>query len=133
MFNGLQFVIKKLPHPPCEVKVEVTCIGGHETVDMPCHTSKSLSCGRFCGRRLQCGNHTCQLECHTVSDLTSQKVTSIMNNHSKVISKPLVVGIYYSKIRIVRRARRDASTNVQKDVCIRARKPVTWDHAPNVA
>ena len=62
--RGPQFVIKSQPCPPCEVPVDVTCLGGHETVAYPCHMAKPASCGRKCGRELPCGNHTCLRECH---------------------------------------------------------------------
>ncbi|XP_055535843.1 NF-X1-type zinc finger protein NFXL1 [Wyeomyia smithii] len=63
--------IKQLPHPPCEVKVSVTCIGGHEAALWPCYNSKPTSCGRPCGRALRCGVHTCQLQCHAVKRINS--------------------------------------------------------------
>lgn len=63
--------IKQLPHPQCEVKVPVTCIGGHETSLWPCYNSKPTSCGRECGRALRCGVHTCPKQCHVVKNLNS--------------------------------------------------------------
>lgn len=59
---------KCLPCPACVVPVEVTCIGLHETINWPCHNSKPSSCHRACGRQLPCGNHFCELPCHTVTD-----------------------------------------------------------------
>lgn len=59
--------IRKLPCPPCPVKVPVTCLGEHETADWPCHLSVPSSCGRPCGRELYCTNHTCTKPCHVVS------------------------------------------------------------------
>ncbi len=57
----------KDPCPDCEEPIAVTCLGGHETWNSPCYlTSKTISCGRPCGRRLPCGNHTCARECHKV-------------------------------------------------------------------
>ncbi|XP_055611360.1 NF-X1-type zinc finger protein NFXL1 [Uranotaenia lowii] len=58
--------IKQLPHPECEVKVPVTCIGQHETAQWPCYNSKPASCGRECGRQLKCGVHKCPLPCHSL-------------------------------------------------------------------
>lgn len=58
--------MKKLPHPPCETKIPVKCIGNHETTFMNCHEARSLSCGRNCNRKLNCGNHFCKLACHPV-------------------------------------------------------------------
>lgn len=68
--------IQKKPHPACKIDVAVTCIGGHETIDWPCWNSKPTSCGRMCGRKLKCGNHTCQLQCHEVMDQLSQEVNN---------------------------------------------------------
>jgi len=61
-----EFVIKKLPCPPCPEPVPVPCLGQHEVIDRPCHDSKVVSCGRLCGRRLSCTNHTCDRTCHRV-------------------------------------------------------------------
>lgn len=58
--------LKTLPCPPCEVPVEIECLGGHETRILPCYIAKADSCGRSCGQLLQCTNHTCELTCHTV-------------------------------------------------------------------
>lgn len=78
-----KYEIRKLPHPKCEVKVPVTCIGGHETELFPCWNSKPSSCGRICGRALKCGNHVCERICHAVEDIKSVTVcTIIFKNHS---------------------------------------------------
>lgn len=69
-----KFEIQKLPHPKCEIKVSVECIGGHEVALWPCHESMPSSCGRICGRQLFCGNHVCEKICHAVADKTSTKV-----------------------------------------------------------
>ena len=50
----------------------MTCLGGHETTDWPCHLAKPSSCGRPCGRRLPCGNHTCERSCHKVKNAASE-------------------------------------------------------------
>ncbi|KAG5674339.1 hypothetical protein PVAND_004314 [Polypedilum vanderplanki] len=63
---------KKLPHAPCKTQVEVTCLGGHETVMLNCSNARVSSCGRICGRMLSCGNHKCQKACHEVSDLNNE-------------------------------------------------------------
>ncbi|XP_031617999.1 NF-X1-type zinc finger protein NFXL1 isoform X1 [Contarinia nasturtii] len=67
-----KYEIRKLPHPKCEVKVPVECIGGHELALWPCWNSKPASCGRNCGRTLKCGNHLCEQMCHIVDDKTSK-------------------------------------------------------------
>lgn len=69
-----QFVFKKLPHPPCQFKVPVTCIGGHETSFWICSNSKPMSCGRICGRKLACGNHVCELQCHKLENFENDLV-----------------------------------------------------------
>ncbi|XP_055702161.1 NF-X1-type zinc finger protein NFXL1 [Phlebotomus papatasi] len=61
--------ITRLPHPKCEIRVPVSCLGGHETIPWPCHDAIPRSCGRSCGRELKCGNHKCEKECHPVKDL----------------------------------------------------------------
>lgn len=67
-----QIEIQKLPHPPCNVEVPVVCIGGHEKILWPCWNSQPSSCGRNCNRKLFCGNHFCQNQCHGVADLNSK-------------------------------------------------------------
>lgn len=59
---------KKLPHPPCNTKIPVVCLGGHETTMMKCHEARRESCGRDCERKLKCGNHFCKKSCHAVAD-----------------------------------------------------------------
>lgn len=34
----------------------------------PCSEVRDYSCGRKCGRKLDCGNHTCSKECHLVTN-----------------------------------------------------------------
>nr|XP_009857509.1 zinc finger protein isoform X1 [Ciona intestinalis] len=63
-----EYIIKKLPCPPCLEPMSAICQGGHETSQFPCHELKAYSCGRLCGRKLACGNHTCALQCHVVED-----------------------------------------------------------------
>ena len=64
--RGPQYRIEATPCPPCSHPVSVTCPGGHETSTWPCHSSKPAPCGRKCGRRLACGNHSCERDCHKV-------------------------------------------------------------------
>ena len=54
----------KQPCQDCQVLLKVTCLGKHETSDLPCYRAKPYSCGRACGRLLDCTHHTCKLECH---------------------------------------------------------------------
>lgn len=74
-----KYEIQKLPHPKCEVKVPVECIGGHELALWPCWNSNPASCGRICGRNLKCGNHVCEQMCHTVEDKTSKQVKHLLD------------------------------------------------------
>ena len=64
--KGPQYMVTSQPCPPCLHLVSVTCLGGHDTSQWPCHSSKPASCGRQCGRQLVCGNHVCARECHKV-------------------------------------------------------------------
>lgn len=54
------------PCPPCKESVHQKCFCGAEERDVPCGTSNALSysCGRICGKSLDCGHHTCPLACH---------------------------------------------------------------------
>ncbi|XP_055376175.1 NF-X1-type zinc finger protein NFXL1 [Condylostylus longicornis] len=68
-WNSNMFEYKKMPHPKCEIKVMVRCIGGHEIAEWPCWNSKPTSCQRLCQRVLKCTNHTCTKVCHVVPNL----------------------------------------------------------------
>ncbi|RLW09358.1 hypothetical protein DV515_00002822, partial [Chloebia gouldiae] len=61
------FIQTALPCPPCEVPIPVECLGQHEVSLLPCHSANPYSCKRFCGRLLDCQNHTCMKECHHVT------------------------------------------------------------------
>lgn len=41
-------------------------VGKHENFSWPCHAARPSSCHKPCGRILNCGNHSCDLECHVV-------------------------------------------------------------------
>ncbi|KAK6172951.1 hypothetical protein SNE40_016503 [Patella caerulea] len=60
-------IIKK-PCPPCLVPLPQKCMGEHEIKEVECSNIGAYSCGRPCGRDLDCGNHTCHLDCHIVQD-----------------------------------------------------------------
>ena len=50
--------------PPCVVRVERECIGGHgQRSIVPCCITE-VSCGKACGKALACGVHTCRTRCH---------------------------------------------------------------------
>lgn len=66
--KNMQIARTSLPCPDCTVPVQVTCLGEHESIDLPCYRAKSTTCGRQCGRLLACGNHTCTFKCHVVTD-----------------------------------------------------------------
>ncbi|XP_077984309.1 NF-X1-type zinc finger protein NFXL1-like [Glandiceps talaboti] len=53
---------------PCRHPMQVWCKGNHQEFTIPCAEVRPLSCGRVCGRKLACTNHSCQLECHVVTD-----------------------------------------------------------------
>lgn len=61
------FVKKALPCSPCQVPIPTPCFGEHEVSPVPCHRRRRFSCGRRCGRALDCTNHTCSKECHLVA------------------------------------------------------------------
>lgn len=73
-----KYEIRKLPHPKCEEKIAVQCIGGHITELWPCWNSKPMSCGRICGRKLKCTNHVCEQFCHNVKTPESIEVSSVL-------------------------------------------------------
>lgn len=52
--------------PPCQLPMPVECMGKHEVGQFPCSDVKPYSCGRICGRELDCDNHICQRKCHVV-------------------------------------------------------------------
>ncbi|KAM9142393.1 NF-X1-type zinc finger protein NFXL1 isoform 1-T1 [Pangshura tecta] len=58
------FIQTTLPCPPCQVPIPTECLGQHEVSPLPCHSAGPYSCKRFCGRLLDCQNHTCMKECH---------------------------------------------------------------------
>ncbi|XP_037397326.1 NF-X1-type zinc finger protein NFXL1 [Pygocentrus nattereri] len=61
------FECKALPCPPCQVPIPTACLGEHEVSPVQCHARGPFSCGRPCGRTLTCSNHSCSLECHSVT------------------------------------------------------------------
>ena len=60
------------PCPPCQVAIQQPCHCGKEIVTLTCaklapsrvSLSQKPSCGKVCGRKLGCGNHTCLSICH---------------------------------------------------------------------
>jgi NF-X1-type zinc finger protein NFXL1 len=63
----------KQPCRDCQVLLKVTCLGKHETSDLPCYRAKPYPCGRECGRLLNCTHHTCKLECHELPANVTEK------------------------------------------------------------
>jgi len=50
--------------PKCSYLVEKPCICGKRTLkNQPCWFTE-VRCGLPCGKKLKCGNHFCQLQCH---------------------------------------------------------------------
>lgn len=49
----------------CQEMVELSCFCGNEVKIVPCSTSNvKTSCGKKCGRPLNCGKHYCEKPCH---------------------------------------------------------------------
>ena len=48
--------------------VKRQCFGLHAAYEVACRTERLFDCKRECNNPLECGNHTCQLPCHTVAD-----------------------------------------------------------------
>ena len=53
-----------MPCPKCAYLVEKPCICGKRTLkNQPCWFTE-VRCGLPCGKKLKCGNHFCQRQCH---------------------------------------------------------------------
>ncbi|XP_029444066.1 NF-X1-type zinc finger protein NFXL1 [Rhinatrema bivittatum] len=65
------FIQTALPCPPCQVPIPMECLGKHKVSPIPCHSVGPFSCGRPCGRLLDCSNHSCVRECHEVTETSS--------------------------------------------------------------
>eukprot|EP00049_Salpingoeca_infusionum_P014848 m.283854 g.283854 ORF g.283854 m.283854 type:complete len:1004 (-) comp15759_c0_seq3:218-3229(-) len=64
-----QHTCSDLCHPgpcaPCQVTVSRRCFCNKESKPMLCGSaSRSFSCQQTCGRKLNCGQHTCEKDCH---------------------------------------------------------------------
>lgn len=57
----------------CLHPMPVECLGGHEISDLPCYAARPFNCGRKCARQLECGHHTCELDCHQLPKDYSKK------------------------------------------------------------
>ncbi|XP_041358190.1 NF-X1-type zinc finger protein NFXL1-like [Gigantopelta aegis] len=71
----------KQPCPACKVPLPVECKGGHETSMVECSKVEKYSCGRKCGRELVCGNHSCSLDCHAVTNAANNHVAGSNCQH----------------------------------------------------
>ncbi|KAM6440614.1 NF-X1-type zinc finger protein NFXL1 isoform 2-T2 [Liasis olivaceus] len=69
------FIQTALPCPPCQVPIPTQCFGKHEISPLPCHSAGPYSCTKVCGRLLDCQNHTCLKECHTVTETDTNNDT----------------------------------------------------------
>ena len=58
-----------------QTPVQTKCYGKHENPDWPCSDLRPYSCGRKCGRELDCKNHYCERECHTVEGSNDEKTS----------------------------------------------------------
>ncbi|XP_061713720.1 protein shuttle craft [Cydia pomonella] len=52
------------PCPPCQATVSKQCGCGAETRSVLCSSKLPQVCGRVCSRKLECGVHSCEKECH---------------------------------------------------------------------
>ncbi|XP_070554401.1 NF-X1-type zinc finger protein NFXL1-like [Ptychodera flava] len=69
--------VVELPCQPCRHPLLLWCRGKHQEFSVPCSEARSFPCGRVCGRKLKCTNHTCQLECHEVSSAPDEDQAGI--------------------------------------------------------
>ncbi|XP_048365599.1 NF-X1-type zinc finger protein NFXL1 [Sphaerodactylus townsendi] len=94
------FIQTALPCPPCQVPIPTQCLGKHEVSPLPCHAVAPYSCSRFCGRLLECGNHTCMKECHEVTETDGggdvQKAGQECSQCEEECSKPRPPGCPHS-------------------------------------
>ncbi|KAL6748565.1 hypothetical protein V8C86DRAFT_3020593 [Haematococcus lacustris] len=51
------------PCPPCTLPGHHPCACGARSALLPC-CQREWQCGKVCGQRLPCGNHTCERVCH---------------------------------------------------------------------
>lgn len=58
----------------CEEQVNRQCFGLHAQYEVPCHTDRLFDCKRICGNPLACGNHSCQLPCHIVTNPRDERI-----------------------------------------------------------
>lgn len=57
-----------IPCPKCPFLVEKWCACGKEKLhSQPCHLQEA-HCGRLCGKKLQCGLHSCRKLCHRAGE-----------------------------------------------------------------
>ncbi|GAM20809.1 hypothetical protein SAMD00019534_039840 [Acytostelium subglobosum LB1] len=52
---------------PCLVPQDRLCVGEHGAKTMKCSEDPVYSCDKQCGNRLECGNHSCTSQCHTIN------------------------------------------------------------------
>ncbi|XP_066488135.1 NF-X1-type zinc finger protein NFXL1 [Tiliqua scincoides] len=94
------FIQTALPCPPCQVPIPTQCLGKHEVSPLPCHAARPYSCARFCGRLLDCQNHTCMKQCHKVTgtndDEGVQKESQECSQCEEECSKPRPAGCPHS-------------------------------------
>ena len=82
-------VYKKLDCNDCVKPINVRCLGGHETSDLPCHAAQMYNCKRKCGQILPCTHHACEFECHDVkkSFIWIKVSVKINNFYLKITSR----------------------------------------------
>lgn len=60
------------PCPPCQITTQTPCFCGKQVLSFRCANlapgrashSSMRSCNNVCGKKLNCGNHTCENTCH---------------------------------------------------------------------
>ncbi|CAM4552635.1 NF-X1-type zinc finger protein NFXL1 isoform X1 [Caretta caretta] len=96
------FIQTALPCPPCQIPLLTECLGQHEASPLPCHSAGPYSCKRFCGRLLDCKNHTCMKECHKFTKVNGntdrQKASPECSHCEEACTKPRPPGCPHSCI-----------------------------------
>nr|QFR37590.1 shuttle craft [Biston betularia] len=73
------------PCPPCQATVTRQCGCGTETRSILCSSKLPQICGRVCGRKLECGAHSCTKECHEAPcDICAEIVEQICHCPARV-------------------------------------------------
>ncbi|XP_022090827.1 transcriptional repressor NF-X1-like [Acanthaster planci] len=52
------------PCPPCPANIKQSCLCKRTSQTVRCGTAQVIRCQSECGRKLNCGTHTCEVVCH---------------------------------------------------------------------